>query len=182
MTTLEEKKYNVIDLFAGTGAFSYVFSKKNQFNIVFSNDIEKESKSIIELNYHINNNSSPFHLANLNDFPIEKIPKHDILCGGFPCQPFSICGEKKGFDDERSNVFWKMLDIIKYHHPQILLLENVKNLVSHDKGNTFKVIYDHLSKLGYFIKYSILDTCKITEVPHHRERIYIICFKNKDLF
>jgi DNA (cytosine-5)-methyltransferase 1 len=104
------------------------------------------------------------------------------MCAGFPCQPFSISGQQKGFDDERSNVFWKMLEIIKHHNPEILVLENVKNLKSHDKGNTFKIIEENLIELGYYIKYDILDTCKITNVPHHRERVYMVCFKNKDLY
>ena len=104
------------------------------------------------------------------------------MCAGFPCQPFSISGQQKGFEDERSNVFWKMLEIIKYHNPEILVLENVKNLKSHDKGNTFNVIEQNLINLGYFIKYDILDTCKITNVPQHRERVYMVCFKNKDLY
>ena len=170
--------YKVIDLFAGTGAFSHVFSKYNKFETVYVNDMVEESSQIIKLN-HPNVN---FELADINKVNIKNIPNHNILCGGFPCQPFSIAGAQKGFDDDRSNVFWSMLEIIKYHKPEILILENVKNLGSHDKGNTFKIIQKSISELGYYIKYDILDTSKITSVPHHRERIYIICFKNKDLY
>jgi DNA (cytosine-5)-methyltransferase 1 len=170
--------YKVIDLFAGTGAFSHVFSKYDKFESVYVNDMVEESSQIIKLN-HPNVN---FELADINNVNFKNIPKHNILCGGFPCQPFSIAGAQKGFDDDRSNVFWSMLEIIKYHNPEILILENVKNLTSHDKGNTFKIIEKSISELGYYIKYDILDTSKITNVPHHRERIYIICFKNKDLY
>jgi DNA (cytosine-5)-methyltransferase 1 len=86
---------------------------------------------------------------------------------------------QKGFDDERSNVFWKILSIIKNNTPKIVILENVKNLQSHDNGKTFKIIIENLEKLDYHIKYSILNTSKITGIPQNRERIYIVCFKDK---
>ena len=97
----------------------------------------------------------------------------------FPCQPFSTW-ITKGFTDTRSNVFRKYYEILKHHKPKYVILENVKNLQSHDKGNTFKTIYDNLTKLNYYIKYKVLNTSSITEVPQNRERIYIVCFKNKD--
>lgn len=168
----------VIDLFAGTGAFSYAFSKVGLFECVFANDQDKNSKEIFKLNHP----NTKFKLKNLNDIKVEKIPKHDILCGGFPCQPFSIAGEQKGFNDERSNVFWKILEILDYHKPNFVILENVKNLISHDKGNTFKIIMNKLEERGYFIKTSILNTSTITNIPQHRERIYIVCFKDKKQF
>jgi len=172
------QKIKVIDLFAGTGAFSYAFSKYDKFKTVYSNDMVKESNQIIKLN----DTCANFILEDINKIDVKTIPYHNIMCAGFPCQPFSISGQQKGFEDERSNVFWKMLEIIKYHNPEILVLENVKNLKSHDKGNTFNVIEQNLINLGYFIKYDILDTCKITNVPQHRERVYMVCFKNKDLY
>ena len=173
-----ERKISFIDLFAGTGAFTYVFESSNKCKCVYSNDYDKSSEYIYKLNFPECN----FNLADLNDINIKNIPKHDILCGGFPCQPFSIAGNKKGFNDERSNVFWKIIEILKEHNPEIVILENVKNLTSHDKGNTFKIIFNELSKLNYYIKFSILDTCKYTNIPHHRERIYIICFKDKNKY
>lgn len=164
-----------IDLFCGTGAFSYVLEKYN-YKCVLSNDMVKESKDI----YSLNMNTKSFKLKDLNDLNVSNdIPKHNILCGGFPCQPFSIAGEKKGFNDERSNVFWKMIEILKYHKPEIIILENVKNLTTHDKGKTFKIIKENLEKIGYNIKYKVLDTSKITKVPHHRERIYVVGFLDK---
>jgi DNA (cytosine-5)-methyltransferase 1 len=172
------QKIKVIDLFAGTGAFSYAFSKYDKFKTIYSNDMVKESEEIIKLN----DESINFVLEDINKINPNTIPNHNIMCAGFPCQPFSISGQQKGFDDERSNVFWKMLEIIQHHNPEILVLENVKNLKSHDKGNTFKIIEENLIELGYYIKYDILDTCKITYVPHHRERVYMVCFKNKDLY
>lgn len=166
-----------IDLFAGTGAFSYVL-QKHKFKCVFSNDMEKSSETIYKLNFPKCN----YILNDLNKIDVNTIPSHDILCGGFPCQPFSIAGKQKGFDDERANVFWKIMSIVDKHNPQILILENVKNLLTHDNKKTFETITNEIKKRGYYIKYSILDTSKITTIPQHRERIYIICFKNKDSY
>jgi DNA (cytosine-5)-methyltransferase 1 len=164
-----------IDLFCGTGAFSYVL-EKYKHKCVLSNDMVEESEQI----YNLNMNTTVFKLKNLNDFNvITEIPKHNILCGGFPCQPFSIAGEKKGFNDERANVFWKIVEILNYHKPEIIILENVKNLTTHDKGNTFKTIKENLEKIGYYLKYQVLDTSKITKIPQHRERIYIVGFLDK---
>lgn len=166
----------MIDLFAGTGAFSYI-GNEYKIKCVYANDFEKSSKEIYDLNHE-----NKLKCEDINNVKIKKIGDHNILCGGFPCQPFSIAGKQLGFDDERSNVFWKLLKIIKYYKPDILILENVKNLQTHDKGNTFKTIYKKLSKLGYYIKYAILNTAKITNIPQHRERIYIICFTDINLY
>jgi DNA (cytosine-5)-methyltransferase 1 len=116
-----------------------------------------------------------FEVENDNSYIVENTIVHN-------CQPFSIAGEKKGFDDVRSNVFWKLCEIIKNKNPEILILENVKNLKSHDDGNTYQIIEDNLKTLGYHIKSSILDTSQITNIPQHRERIYIICFKDKSKY
>ena len=169
---------NFIDLFAGTGAFSLALEKTDNFNCVFANDMMKCSQFIYELNH-----SSPkFTLKDLNTIDVNSIPSHNLLCGGFPCQPFSIAGEQKGFDDKRSNVFWKIVEILEKHKPGIIILENVKNLKSHDKGNTYNVIEAKLKEIGYHIKSQILDTNKITSIPQHRERIYIVGFLDKSKY
>jgi DNA (cytosine-5)-methyltransferase 1 len=178
MEKKEDEEITFIDLFAGTGAFTHSFEKHNRFKCVFSNDMVKSSEAIYNLNFPDCN----FLLADLNTIDINDIPSHNILCGGFPCQPFSIAGEKKGFDDTRSNVFWTILKILKKHSPEVVILENVKNLKSHDKGNTYKVIEKEILKLGYFIKSEILDTSVITNIPQHRERIYIVCFKDENKY
>jgi DNA (cytosine-5)-methyltransferase 1 len=168
---------DLIDLFSGTGGF-VTASKKHGFNCLLSNDILESSKQINNLN-HPNHS---FLLKDLNDVDVKtEIPPHNILCGGFPCQPFSIAGEKKGFDDERSNVFWKILEILEHHKPQIVVLENVKNLHTHNQCKTFEIILTNLNSLGYHIKSAILDTSNITSIPQHRERIYIVCFLEKEL-
>ena len=169
-------KMNFIDLFAGTGAFTLALESSDKFRCVFSNDMMKCSKKIYDLN-HTNHTLT---LQDLNTIDVSNIPVHDILCGGFPCQPFSIAGEKKGFDDKRSNVFWKIVEILEKHKPRVIILENVKNLKTHDKGNTFQIIETKLREIGYHLKTSILDTNKITRIPQHRERIYIVGFLDKD--
>ena len=173
-----QEHMNFIDLFAGTGAFSLALEKNNKFKCVFTNDMLKCSKQI----YQLNNPSHTFTLKDLNDINVNEIPNHNLLCGGFPCQPFSIAGNQKGFEDKRSNVFWKIIEILKKHKPEIIILENVKNLQSHDKGNTYKVIENQLKDIGYHIKSSILDTSKITNIPQHRERIYIVGFRDKQKY
>lgn len=167
----------MIDLFAGTGAFTKAFENTGKVECVFSNDMVNWSKDIYDMNFN-----HKLTLQNINDIPVENIPKHDILTGGFPCQPFSIAGKQEGFQDERSNVFWKILKIIDYHNPSCVVLENVKNLISHDEGKTFEIIKKNLIEREYHICYKVLDTSKITGIPQHRERIYIICVKSKDVF
>ena len=175
--TIPNSCYTLVDLFCGTGAFSYAFHKTNKVTTVFANDMLDSSEEIFNLN-----NTIRLTKQNLIDIKDENIPKSHILTAGFPCQPFSIAGNQKGFDDERSNVFWKILSIIKHNNPEIVILENVKNLQSHDNGETFKIIIENLKKLDYHIKFSILNTSKITGIPQNRERIYIVCFKNKTLY
>jgi len=167
----------MIDLFAGTGAFSYAFEKTGKVDCIFANDMVETSKQIYDKNF-----SHVLTLGNLNDIKVEDIPKHDILTGGFPCQPFSIAGRQEGFQDVRSNVFWKILAIIDHRSPMCVVLENVKNLVSHDDGKTFEIIKNELSKRGYHIRFKVLNTAKITGIPQHRERIYIVCLKSKEVF
>jgi DNA (cytosine-5)-methyltransferase 1 len=170
-------KQKMIDLFAGTGAFSYAFHSTNKVETVFANDLLESSESIFNLN-----NTVKLTKQDLITVKEDEIPSFNILTGGFPCQPFSIAGSQKGFDDERSNVFWKILSIIKTHSPGIVILENVKNLQSHDNGVTFKIIIENLVACGYYVKHNIINTCKVTYIPQNRERIYIVCFKDKTLF
>jgi len=166
----------MIDLFAGTGAFTHAFEQTGRVSCVFANDMVEWSKQIYDENY-----SHKLTLQDLNTVKVEDIPAHDILTGGFPCQPFSIAGKREGFDDERSNVFWKILEIIDHHHPRAVVLENVKNLVTHDEGKTFKTIKQNLTERGYHIQTKVLKTSDITGIPQHRERIYIVCLKDKHI-
>lgn len=170
---------SMIDLFAGTGAFTHAFQQTGAVSCVFANDMVEWSKQIYDINFGKHHTLT---LQDLNTVKVDDIPPHDILTGGFPCQPFSIAGKQEGFDDERSNVFWKILEIIDHHSPQFVILENVKNLVSHDGGRTFTVIKDNLTQRGYYIHTKVLDTAEITGIPQHRERIYIVCIKDKEMY
>jgi DNA (cytosine-5)-methyltransferase 1 len=168
---------HMIDLFAGTGAFTHAFEDTKHVKCVFANDMNKESKTIYDANF-----SHELTLHDLNDVDVNDIPPHDILTGGFPCQPFSIAGKREGFDDPRSNVFWKILEIVDKHSPKCIVLENVKNLLTHDDGNTFETIQSEIAKRGYNIHYKVLNTSSITNIPQHRERIYIVCLKDTVAF
>ena len=170
-------RLKMVDLFAGTGAFSYAFEKTGNVDCVFANDNVKWSKEIYDSNF-----THKLTLGNLNDIKTETIPKHDILTGGFPCQPFSIAGKQEGFEDERSNVFWKILEIIDFNKPSCVILENVKNLISHDDGKTFETIKKNLTERDYHICFKVLDTAEITGIPQHRERIYIVGIKSQEVF
>lgn len=171
------EKIKMVDLFAGTGAFSLAFQETNMVDIVFANDMVEHSKRIYDENFDHN-----LTLKNLHDVKIEDIPRHDIITSGFSCQAFSIAGLRKGFNDERSNVFWKLLSIIEYHQPKCVIIENVKNLLSHDEGKSFDTIKTNLEDRGYYLCYKILNTAEITGIPQHRERIYIVCVKSKNIF
>jgi DNA (cytosine-5)-methyltransferase 1 len=175
---LDPSSLRMIDLFSGTGAFTHAFQATNKVTCVFANDMVPWSKQIYDANFQ----GHTLTLKDLHDLTVEEIPSHDILTGGFPCQPFSVAGKQEGFQDKRSNVFWKLLEILDHHNTPYIILENVKNLVSHDEGKTFETIKKHLTDRGYHLQYKVLDTAKITGVPHHRERIYIVGIKSKELF
>lgn len=170
----EDKKLKFIDLCCGIGGFHQAL-KNMGFECVMASDIDEECRK----NYKINYNIEP--KGDLTQIKIEDIPKFNILCAGFPCQPFSKAGEQKGFDDSRGNIFFEICKIIQYHHPEYIILENVRNLGTHNKGNTWNVIYETLNKLNYYTydKPVILNTLYFG-VPQSRERVVILC-KRKDL-
>lgn len=174
----QKAKFTFIDLFAGIGGFRLAFQNAGG-KCVFSSDWDKYSRETYEANYG-EEPAGDIRKVNIE----EDIPNHDILCGGFPCQPFSLAGvskkislgRKHGFDDERQgNLFFEIAKILKAKRPKAFLLENVKNLLSHDKGRTFEIIYNTLTEeLGYKVEYKIIDASSV--VPQHRERIYIVGF------
>jgi len=166
-----------IDLFAGTGAFTLAFEGTGSVKCAFANDMVETSKKAYDENF-----DHKLTLKDIHDLKVEDIPAHDILTGGFPCQAFSIAGKQLGFEDKRANTFWKILEILDHHKPQAVVLENVKNLLSHDDGNTFNIIKTQLTDRGYHVKHKVLNTAELTGIPQHRERIYIVCLKSKDVF
>jgi DNA (cytosine-5)-methyltransferase 1 len=171
--------FKIVDLCAGTGGFSLAFYQtSNLFQTIFANDMVESSKLIYQKNFP----ETQFVCKNLLEVELNSIPTMDILIAGFSCQPFSIAGKRKGFDDDRSDVFWQILKIIDHHQPRIVLLENVKNLLSHDNGNSFQKIKQTIEEKGYLIKYKVLNTCDLTGLPQNRERVFLVCFKRRDDF
>jgi DNA (cytosine-5)-methyltransferase 1 len=163
-----------IDLCCGIGGFHYAL-KNLGFECVMASDINRECRD----NYEINHKIKPE--GDLTKIDIESIPNFDILCAGFPCQPFSKAGEKKGFEDSRGNIFFDICKIIKYHEPKYIILENVRNLASHDKGQTWNVIKTNLDKLNYYTyENPVILNALYFGVPQSRERVVILC-KRKDL-
>ena len=167
-----------IDLFAGVGGIRLGFENAG-FSTVFSNDYEPACKKTFDLNF----NESPLIVEDINNIDIKSIPDFDILLAGFPCQPFSIAGYRQGFKDDkgRGNLFFKIAEIMEERKPKVIFLENVKNLTSHDNGNTFKVIKHTLEELGYFVKSQILNTQLHGNLPQNRERILIVGFLDKKI-
>jgi DNA (cytosine-5)-methyltransferase 1 len=166
-----------IDLFAGIGGIRIGFENAG-FETVFSNDFEPTCKTTYDLNFE----EPKLHIEDIRNIDPNSIPDFDFLLGGFPCQAFSIAGHRQGFDDEkdRGNLFFYIAKILEIKQPQGFLLENVKNLVGHDNGNTFKVISSVLTNLGYKFHYKVLNTMEYGNVPQNRERVYIVGFKSVD--
>jgi len=173
-----------IDLFAGIGGIKIAFENAG-FKCVFSNDIDNYCKTTFDINFsEIFEIEKQMFLGDINKIPTQKIPDFDLLCGGFPCQPFSVAGYRQGFKDEkgRGNVFFDIIRILKDKKPKAFLLENVKNLKSHDKGNTIKVIYEELEKLGYKVTDKVMNAMEYGNIPQNRERIYIVGFLDQKSF
>jgi len=170
----ETKKLKFIDLCCGIGGFHYAL-KNMGFECVMASDINKECRD----NYEINHEIKP--VGDLTKIDISTIPSFDILCAGFPCQPFSKAGERKGFEDTRGNIFFDICKIIEHHKPKYLIMENVRNLATHDKGNSWAVIKSTIDELNYYTydKPVILNALYFG-VPQSRERVVIMC-KRKDL-
>ncbi len=177
----EKPKFKFVDLFAGIGGVRLAYQRQGG-KCVFTSEWDKFAKKTYEANF----GEVPF--GDITKIREDEIPDHDILLAGFPCQPFSIAGVSKknslgrshGFLDEtQGTLFFDVARIIKHKRPGAFMLENVKNLISHDKGRTFKVIYNTLNELGYSVYYKVLDGKHF--VPQHRERIIIVGF-DKDIY
>ena len=160
-----------IDLFAGIGGLRLGFEKAGG-ECVFSSEIDKYAKITYELNFR----EKP--AGDIKQIKSKDIPKHDILAAGFPCQPFSVAGEKKGLKDVRGNLFYEIIRILEDCQPQAFLLENVKGLTSLNKGKTFKLIHEELEGRGYKVYSKVLNTMDYGDIPQTRERVYIAGFLN----
>jgi DNA (cytosine-5)-methyltransferase 1 len=166
------------DLFCGIGGFRIAF-ERSACECVFSCDWDRFSRQTYAANFKHSPEGDIYSVA------VADIPGHDILCAGFPCQPFSLAGvskknslgRKHGFDDEKQgNLFFSIAETLDFHKPSAFILENVKNLLSHDGGRTFQIIRDTLTNmLGYHLHWQIIDAQGV--VPQHRERIFLVGFK-----
>lgn len=164
-------KYKFIDLFAGIGGFHYALSSLGA-KCVFASEWDKHAAETYKIN---------FGLEPKGDITLIEettIPHHDILCGGFPCQAFSVSGKQKGFEDTRGTLFFDVARIVNLHKPKVLFLENVKNLAKHDEGKTLKTIIKTLENLEYTVFTKVFNTSTFG-LPQNRERVYIVAFNNK---
>jgi len=159
-----------IDLFAGIGGFRLALESLGA-ECVFTSEINKYAKQVYAANF-----TGEIH-GDITQIKESDIPAHDILCGGFPCQTFSTCGNGKGFSDPRGTLFFDILRIAEYHKPKIIFLENVKGLLSHNQGDTFETIKNCLTKLGYTVNWKVLKATMF-DVPQLRERVYIVAVRN----
>lgn len=165
-------KYNTVSLFSGIGGFDLGFMYAG-FNLIWANDFDKYA--CITYKENVSKNIVCGDIRKEKD----NIPEHDILIGGFPCQPFSTLGALQGFnDEERGTLFFEIKDIIKKYKTKVVVLENVKNIVNHDKGKTFKRIIHELESLGYVCYYKIFNSADYG-VPQRRNRCYIIAFRGE---
>ena len=165
-----QKKFKFIDLFAGIGGIRIPFEELGG-DCVFSSEWDKFSQQTYEANF------KEIPHGDITKIDAKDIPKHDLLVGGFPCQAFSQAGLKKGFKDTRGTMFFEIARILDHHKPKAFLLENVKGLRGHDKGNTFKTIGGILNELGYQTLESEVLNAKHFGLPQNRERIFIVGFK-----
>lgn len=172
-------KYKVASLFAGIGGIDYGFEFAG-IQPVWANEIDK----YCAVTFTANHKNIKLIVDDICNIKGKDIPKVDILAGGFPCQPFSIAGYRKGFEDDRGNMFFQIMRLVdemtdNKNKPRIIFLENVKNLKTHDKGHTFDVIKEKLEEHGYYVTEKVLNTCEYGNLPQNRERIFIVGFINK---
>lgn len=161
--------------FAGVGGIELGFEQTGKLRIVYANEFDKNSRKT----YALNNPYIPLDGRDIHEVKTDEIPSCDVMMGGFPCQAFSIAGYRKGFADARGDLFFEMLRMVNAKRPRVVFVENVKNLVNHDKGNTFKVIKEALTENNYYIKWKVLNGKDYGNVPQNRERIYVVAFKYK---
>ena len=165
--------------FAGVGGIDLGFENTGVFKTVYANEFDPYPVKTFEANFQLKVDCRDIHSVQTSE-----IPDFDVLLAGFPCQAFSVAGLRKGFDDEkgRGTLFFELVRIIREKKPEIVFLENVKNLVGHDNGNTFSIILEHLENEGYYVKFSVLNAMEYGNIPQNRERIYIVGFKDKEKY
>jgi DNA (cytosine-5)-methyltransferase 1 len=166
---------NVCSLFAGIGGIDLAFQQAG-FEIVWANEIDEDACKTYRYNFP----NTVLTECDIRKINADDIPNSDILTAGFPCQSFSVCGNRKGFADERGNLFFEIMRIADAKQPKIIFLENVANLTEHNNGKTFNRIHNELSDRDYYMRYLIADACNYG-IPQHRTRTYIVAFKDYDM-
>lgn len=176
--------FKFIDLFAWIWGFHIALSNL-WWKCVSSAEIDKNARKTYKNNFYKHNKElfdNNLFFDDVTKLSWEEIKDHNILCAGFPCQAFSIAWHRKWFEDDRWNLFFDVARIIKKKSPEVVFLENVKNLKSHDEWNTFKVILETLKDLWYYVHSEVLNSYEYWNVPQNRERIYIVGFKDKKAY
>ena len=174
----KKKPYTFIDLFAGLGGFHLALQQLG-CKCVFASELKEDLRKLYQLNFP--ELDEKYLKGDITMVDVNDIPSHDILCGGFPCQPFSQAGKRLGFQDEgRGDLFFKICEIIQHHRPRYIFLENVSNLKGHDNGDTWRVIKRELEKLDYYVPEPEILSPHQFGIPQHRRRIYIVGLR-KDL-
>ena len=170
-----KNKYKVGGLFSGVGGIEMGFEQAG-FSIEWANEFDKYACKTYRSNFNHQLFEKDIH--NLNGDELSNV---NVLTGGFPCQAFSVAGYRKGFNDERGNLFFQIMRLVDEmkHKPEVLFLENVKNFKGHDRGRTFEIVCKEIAERGYSIFHDVLNTAKYTLIPQNRERIFIICFKDE---
>lgn len=169
--------YKVCSLFAGVGGIDLGFLSTKKCEVVYANEFDRYAADTYELNF-----DTKVDVRDIHNVRVEEIPYFDIMVGGFPCTSFSVAGYRKGFEDDKTgDLFFEMERIFKERKPRVIFLENVKNLVSHNNGETFNTIIDRLNKAGYKDKIcsSVLNASLYGNIPQNRERVYIVAFRDK---
>lgn len=164
--------------FAGVGGIDLGFEEQG-FKTIYANEFDTKARETFALNFP----NVQLDGRDIREVSASEVPTVDVIVGGFPCQAFSIEGYQQGFQDEkgRGTLFFELARIIEEKQPRAIFLENVKNLVRHDKGNTLRVILKTLEDLGYFVTYSVMNAAEFGNIPQGRERIYIVGFKDKSV-
>ena len=180
VSSRQQGKFAIAAFFSGVGGIELGFEQTNEFRVVYANEFDKYARQTYQLNYPDTYlDGRDIHAVLPEEIPSETV---DVIVGGFPCQAFSIAGYRKGFEDERGDLFFELLRMIEAKKPKAIFVENVKNMVSHDHGNTFKVIREALTENNYFIKWKVLNGKDYGNIPQNRERIYIVGFDNKEAY
>lgn len=171
-------KHTIASFFAGVGGIELGFEKTGEFSTVYANEFDKNA----QITYSVNYKEVPLDKRDIRDVEATDVPEVDVITGGFPCQAFSVAGYRRGFEDDRGDLFFELLRIIKKKNPRVVFIENVKNMVGHDHGNTFKVIREALAVNGYHLSWKVLNSSEYGDIPQNRERIYIVGFRDETDF